>query len=369
METTASSFKLIISGGGTGGHIFPAIAIAGAVKEKIPDAQILFVGAKGRMEMEKVPAAGYQIVGLDVVGLQRKQWWRNFSFPFKLLSSLFKTRKILKAYKPDVVVGVGGYASGPTLFMANLMKIPSLLQEQNSYPGLTNRILARGATKICVDYDNMASFFPAHKIVWTGNPIRQDIANLSNKHEEALKFFNFDKDGKIILVMGGSLGARTINQSMKKSMDMLLSENYKIIWQTGKTYYNTALELIQGKENILVFDFISRMDLAYSAADIIVSRAGAIAISELCVVGKPCILIPSPNVAEDHQTKNAMSLSAKNAAILLTDHMAEEQLGELLLKLLKDENRQRLLSENIVRMAKINAAADIATEVIALKKK
>ncbi|MEG1762261.1 MAG: undecaprenyldiphospho-muramoylpentapeptide beta-N-acetylglucosaminyltransferase [Bacteroidales bacterium] len=366
MEKT-NTFRLIISGGGTGGHIFPAIAIAGAVKQKMPDANILFVGAKGRMEMEKVPAAGYEIKGLDIVGLQRKQWWRNFAFPFKLIASLWETRKILKHFRPDVVVGVGGYASGPTLFMAHWMKIPTLLQEQNSYPGLTNRLLARGATKICVDYDNMASFFAAQKIVWTGNPIRQDIVNVSGKYEEAIRFFEFDKDKKVILVMGGSLGARTINQSMAKNIDALLNEGYQVIWQTGKSYYSQALALTQGKANIRVFDFIARMDLAYAITTIIVSRAGAIAISELCVIGKPSILIPSPNVAEDHQTKNAMALSAKNAAILLPDHLAEEQLGDLLLQLMKDENRQRLLSENIIRMAKINAAEDIAEEVIKLK--
>ncbi|MEG1497844.1 MAG: undecaprenyldiphospho-muramoylpentapeptide beta-N-acetylglucosaminyltransferase [Bacteroidales bacterium] len=365
----AKPFKLIISGGGTGGHVFPAIAIANAVKEFKPDAEILFVGANGRMEMEKVPAAGYKIIGLKVVGLNRKKWWRNITLPYKLLLSFIQTHKILKNFKPDVVVGVGGYASAPTLFLAERMGIPCLIQEQNSFPGVTNRILGKRACKICVDYEHMEKFFPKEKIVWTGNPIRQDIVNLSIKKEEGLAFFGLDMDKKTILIIGGSLGARSINTSVMACLQSLLEQGYQVLWQTGTYYYAQARPLIQDLEHVIMVDFIRRMDLAYAAADIVISRGGAIAISELCVVGKPIIIIPSPNVAEDHQTKNALALSSKNAAILLPDDKAQEDLGPTVLALMQDERRKELMSENISRLAKTSASTAIANEIFKLQKK
>ena len=374
MEQTGSSFRnegpvrVIISGGGTGGHIFPAIAIANEIKRRKADAEILFVGAENRMEMEKVPAAGYRIVGLNVVGLNRKQWWKNFSLPFKLAKSLRQTRKLIKEFAPDVVVGVGGYASAPTLYSAQKLHIPTLLQEQNSLPGITNRMLAKKADRICVDYDEMDRFFPKEKIVWTGNPIRQDISDINSKRDEAFSFYKLDPSMPVVLIMGGSLGAMSIKVGVQNSLDYLLENGFQVIWQTGKYYYQRMLPSADGKEHLVMLDFVRRVDLAYAAADIIVSRAGAITISELCVVGKPVILVPSPNVAEDHQTKNAQALSAKNAAILLSDDRCPQELGKTVMSLYQDTRRRELLSQNIARMGTTTASRDIVDEVLKLAK-
>ncbi len=361
-----SPVRVIISGGGTGGHIFPAIAIANEIKRRKSDAEILFVGAENRMEMEKVPAAGYRIVGLNVVGLNRKQWWKNFSLPFKLASSLRLTRRMIKDFDPDVVVGVGGYASAPTLYSAQKLHVPTLLQEQNSLPGVTNKILAKKADRICVGYDEMDRFFPREKIIWTGNPIRQDISDINSKRDEAYSFYNLDSSKPVVLVMGGSLGALSINVGMQNALDDLLANGFQVIWQTGKYYYQRMLPSAEGKEPLVMLDFVRRVDLAYAAADIIVSRAGAITISELCVVGKPVILVPSPNVAEDHQTKNAQALSAKNAAVLLTDDRVSQELGKTIVALYHDTRRRELLSQNISRMGTTTAARDIVDEVLKL---
>ncbi len=362
--------KVIISGGGTGGHIFPAIAIANAIKEMDATADILFIGAKGRMEMEKVPAAGYPIKGLWISGLQRSLTLKNLSFPFKVISSMWNARKIIKAFKPDVVVGVGGYASGPTLRVAASRGIPTVIQEQNSYPGITNKMLAKKVAKICVAYDNMERFFPKEKIILTGNPLRQDIVNLENKKDEAAVFFGLQKDKKTVLVIGGSLGARTINESIEKNLQFFKNENVQLIWQTGKGYYAQAKNAVEALQDngIKAFDFISKMDYAYSLADCIISRAGAISISELCVVGKPAILIPSPNVAEDHQTKNAMALVQKDAAVLVTDISARETLGTALQNLMTDEAKQKVLSKNIKQLAITDSARRIANEIFKLVK-
>lgn len=357
--------KVIISGGGTGGHIFPAIAIANALKKIDEKTEILFVGAEGRMEMEKVPAAGYKIEGLWISGLQRRLTIDNLSFPFKVISSLMKAKRIIKSFRPDVVVGTGGYASGPLLRMASGMKIPSLIQEQNSFPGITNKLLGRRVNKICVAYENMDKYFPKEKILVTGNPVRQDILSLEGKRKEAMSFFGLNPEKRTLLVIGGSLGARTINESMAGCLEMLLKNNIQVIWQTGKSYtasYNT-------KGSVWVGPFISRMDFAYSAADIVVSRAGAISLSELAIVKKPCILVPSPNVAEDHQTKNAMALVKNDAAILVKDMEAREKLGNVIIDLINNQQKQNELSSNIGKMAFPNAAERIANEVIQLVKK
>lgn len=359
-------FRFIISGGGTGGHIFPAIAIANEIKRRKPDAEILFVGAENRMEMEKVPAAGYNIVGLNVVGFDRKNMLRNVGLPFKLFRSFRQTRKIIKDFAPDVVIGVGGYASAPTLYSAQKLHIPTLLQEQNSLPGMTNKILAKKAERICVGYDEMDRFFPREKIIWTGNPIRQDISDINTKREEAMAFYNLQPDKPVLLVMGGSLGAFTINQGMQHCIDFLLENGFQVIWQTGKYYYQKMLPYAEGKEHLVMLDFVRRVDLAYAAADIIVSRAGAITISELCVVGKPLILIPSPNVAEDHQTKNAQALSSRNAAVLLPDDRTVEDLGKTVVDLYNNRRRCELLSQNIAKMGTTSAARDIVDEVFKL---
>lgn len=364
--SAAVPFRIIISGGGTGGHIFPAIAIANEVKRRKPDAEILFVGAENRMEMEKVPAAGFRIVGLNVVGLNRKQWWKNAGLPFKLMSSLRLTRKIVRDFDPDVAVGVGGYASAPTLHVAQKMGIPTLLQEQNSLPGVTNKILAKKAGKICVGYDEMDRFFPKEKIIWTGNPIRQDISDINSKKAEAMSFYKLSPDMPVALVMGGSLGALSINVGMQNSLDYLLGNGFQVIWQTGKYYYQRMLPSANGKEHLVMLDFVRRVDLAYAAADIIVSRAGAITISELCVVGKPVILVPSPNVAEDHQTKNAQALSSRNAAVLLPDEKVSQDLGKTIVELWNDSRRRELLSQNISRLGTTTAARDIVDEVLKL---
>lgn len=360
--------NIIISGGGTGGHVFPAISIANAIMEINPDANILFVGALGKIEMEKVPSAGYAIIGLPVAGLQRRLTVKNISFIFKLISSLRKSKKIIKKFKPDVVVGVGGYASGPVLRIANKKGIPTLIQEQNSYAGITNKLLAKNASKICVAYEGMEKYFPKDKILLTGNPVRQDLLDKIGSRKEAVDYFNLEQDKKTILVVGGSLGARTINQSVINDINKLGQSEIQLLWQTGKYYYQGAKQIADesGYKNIKVLDFISRMDMAYAAADIIISRAGAGTISELCLVGKPVILIPSPNVAEDHQTKNALALVNKNAAIMIPDVNANKELIDVALKLMEDETLRKNLSENIKGMAFRDSAKNIAQEVLNL---
>lgn len=360
--------RVIISGGGTGGHIFPAIAIANALKELRPDTEILFVGAQGKMEMEKVPTAGYKIEGLWISGLQRKLTFTNLLFPVKVLSSMLKSLKIIRNFKPDVVVGVGGFASGPLLRAAINKKIPALIQEQNSYPGITNKILAPRVDKICVAYDGLEKYFPKHKIILTGNPVRKDIKNLEGKNARGLEHFQLENNQPCILIIGGSLGARTINEAIHENLSFFINNRIQLIWQTGKTYFETAQKAVQNLsyKGIKVFDFIQKMDYAYSAADIIISRAGASSVSELAIVGKPCILIPSPNVAEDHQTKNAMSMVNKNAAILIKDIEAKNQLTDKINWLLQNPMEMQKLSVNISKLALANADIEIATEVIKL---
>lgn len=357
--------KIIISGGGSGGHIFPAVSIANAYIKKYPDTEILFIGAEGKMEMEKVPAAGYKIVGLPVVGMKRKLSLSMFSFLFKVLKSLNKAKRIIREFKPDAVVGVGGYASGPALRAAAALKIPCLIQEQNSYAGVTNKLLAKKATKICVAYDNMERFFPIEKIIKTGNPVRDDIKNIPNKSEEAFKFFGLNREKPVLFVVGGSLGARTINESMALGLKKLIDNDIQIIWQTGKTYFPQAKEIIADINSHVIYmnDFIYRMDLAYSAADIIISRAGASTISELCIVGKPVIFVPSPNVAEDHQTKNAKALTDINAAIMISDIQSREKLIDEAISLLSDTNKKLELAKNIKLLELPDAANIIAEEV------
>ena len=360
--------NIIISGGGTGGHIFPAISIANAIKEIEPETNILFVGALGRIEMEKVPAAGYDIIGLPVAGLQRRLTIKNISFIFKLISSLRKSRNIIKDFKPDVVVGVGGYASGPVLRIANKRGIPTVIQEQNSYAGITNKLLAKKAKKICVAYEGMEKYFPKEKIILTGNPVRQDLLEKIGSKEEAIKHFKLEQDKKTILVIGGSLGARTINQSLIGDIEKIGKSEFQLLWQTGKYYFDDAQKVVEESDckNIKVLDFIIRMDMAYSAADIIISRAGAGTISELCLIEKPVVLVPSPNVAEDHQTKNAMALVNKNAAIMIKDTEAREKLIDSALDLIQNKEQIKILSENIKGMALRDSAKIIAKEVLKL---
>lgn len=364
-----SSYRFIISGGGTGGHIFPALSIADGLKKRFPDCQILFVGAEGKMEMEKVPAAGYPITGLPVAGFHRGEIWRNLSFIPKLLKSLMKARKVVKEFKPDVVVGVGGYASGPTLRQANSMGIATVLQEQNSYAGVTNKILGKKAKKICVAYDKMDRFFPAEKIVYTGNPVRSGLIADSDKNE-AINYFNTVPGKPVILVLGGSLGARTINQSIAAGLEKIRNSEVQVIWQTGKYYYQDVKTMLDKAEvpNIRLYEFISRMDLAYSLSDVVISRAGAGTISELCIVGKPSILVPSPNVSEDHQTHNAMSLVEKDAAILVRDAEAVNRLVETALDLVNDRERCEMLSQNIKKLATPDSTKDIVDVIEALLK-
>jgi UDP-N-acetylglucosamine--N-acetylmuramyl-(pentapeptide) pyrophosphoryl-undecaprenol N-acetylglucosamine transferase len=360
--------KVIISGGGTGGHIFPAIAIANQLKKMAPDAEILFVGALGRMEMEKVPAAGYKIIGLNIAGLQRKLTLSNLSFPFKVIASLLKAKKIIKEFQPDVAVGTGGYASGPTLKAACNLGIPALIQEQNSFPGITNKILSKKVQRICVAYEGMEKFFAKEKIILTGNPVRQDIQNTKEKKAEAAKFFGLDPDKKTLLIIGGSLGARTINESIGQDLKKFADAGIQVLWQTGKNYIATAKEQASpftGK-GIFAFDFITKMDLAYAIADCVVSRAGASSVSELCIVQMPCILVPSPNVAEDHQTKNAMALVNKDAALLVKDTEAKEKLSSAAIELMSNPNKQSELKNNIAKLAFHNSAEVIAKEVLRL---
>jgi UDP-N-acetylglucosamine--N-acetylmuramyl-(pentapeptide) pyrophosphoryl-undecaprenol N-acetylglucosamine transferase len=363
--------RVIISGGGTGGHIFPAISIANALRKIDPETEILFVGAEGRMEMEKIPAAGYKIIGLPVAGLYRSLTLKNFYVLIKLLKSLRKARKVIMEFKPDVVVGVGGYASGPVLRQAGWMGIPTLIQEQNSYAGVTNKLLARKASKICVAYDGMEKYFPASKIIKTGNPVRQNFENLKALQDEALNFFNLKKEFPVVLVLGGSLGAGSINNSLSENINKLRDSDCQWLWQTGKYYYENvkALVSVSFSGNISVHGFINRMDYAYAVADVIVTRAGAGTISELCLVGKPVILIPSPNVAEDHQTRNAEALSKNNAAMLISDSQAIKTLVDEAIKLVSDKNRRDSYSENILKMADRDADIRIAEEVFKLTMK
>ncbi len=363
------SLKIIVSGGGTGGHIFPAISIANALKEIQPDVEILFVGAEGKMEMEKVPNAGYKIVGLPVAGFQRKLSLKTFTFFWKLFKSMMKARKVLKDFKPDALVGVGGYASGPMLKTAQKKGIPTLIQEQNSYAGVTNRLLAKKAKAICVAYEGMDKYFPADKIIMTGNPVRQDLVNLESKKEEAHKYFNVPEGQKVILVLGGSLGAKTLNRSLMGYMKEIgEQQDITLIWQTGKLYHADIKKELEGfdAKNVRLYDFITRMDLAFSISDLIVSRAGAGTISELCLVGKPTILIPSPNVTEDHQTKNAQALVKKNAAVMIDDLGAPKELVVVAFELLKNAEKSAELSMNILALALPLAARVIAEKVLEL---
>jgi len=360
--------KILISGGGTGGHIFPAISIANEIKRKIPEAEILFVGAKGKMEMQKVPASGYKIIGLPVRGFQRRLTIKNISFFFNLFASMLKSRQIIRRFKPDIAIGVGGYASGPILRTATAKKIKTLIQEQNSYAGVTNRILSKKVNKICVAYEDMEKYFPAEKIVLTGNPIRQDILDISEKVADATIHFNLKANKRTVLVIGGSLGARSINQAIHQDYQKIIDAGIQIIWQTGKTYFPqvTALAKELLPKGVVIKEFIKRMDFAYAIAGIIISRAGAGTISELAVVKKPSILVPSPYVAEDHQTKNTMALVNKQAALFVEDSKTKERLVDTALNLIHDEVQQNLLRKNIATFAKPDAAKNIVNEIIKL---
>ena len=358
--------RVIISGGGTGGHIFPAVAIANALKKIDPGTEILFVGANGRMEMEKIPAAGYKIIGLDIQGFQRSSILKNILLPYKLLKSVMKARSIIKDFKPDAAVGVGGYASGPLLYAASQLKIPYLIQEQNSFAGITNKILGKDAELICVAFKGMEKFFPAEKIRITGNPIRKEAVDIENKRFAAAELLSLSPHKKTILLTGGSLGSGTLNKSMYSGLDKILAADVQLIWQTGKYYYQSVMEQLKGKEhpNIKVLEFLHRMDLAYAASDLVISRAGAGTIAELCAVKKPVILVPSPNVAEDHQTKNAIALVKNDAAILVRDSEAELELVDIALLLIDNKNKCKELSENIGKMALPDADEVIAAEVL-----
>ena len=360
--------RIVISGGGTGGHIFPAVSIARALMRMAPDTQILFVGAEGRMEMEKVPAAGFKIIGLDIQGFNRKALLKNWILPFKLYKSLRKANKILRDFKPDVAVGVGGYASGPLLYAAGNQNIPYIIQEQNSYAGITNKKLSRKAAKICVAFENMERFFPADKILITGNPVRKESVNVQGKRDEALQLFNLSANRKTILLIGGSLGSLTLNNSAFEAIDKIIGHDIQLIWQCGNYYYDSFKNrLPQGSgEHIKLFPFLQRMDLAYAAADVIISRAGAGTIAELCIVGKPAVLVPSPNVAEDHQSVNAKALADKNAAVVVTDDNAREFLADIVIELLNNEEHCTDLALNIMRMAIYDADEVIANEVLKL---
>ncbi len=374
-----TSLRFIISGGGTGGHIFPAVSIANAIREKLPDSEILFVGAEGRMEMQRVPAAGYEIIGLPVAGFDRKNLFKNISVLIKLLKSQRKARSLLRQFRPDVAVGVGGYASGPTLDQAGKLGIPTLIQEQNSYAGVTNKLLAKRAQKICVAYDHMDRFFDPGKIILTGNPVRQSLVSGSVNRAEGAAFFGLNPQLKTILVIGGSLGARTLNESLLAGLTTSSYERVQIIWQTGKYYYSEMVRKIATFQqspqtdqkpyqtpSLYLTDFIGSMDHAYAAADLVISRAGAGSISEFCLLGKPVILVPSPNVAEDHQTKNACALVEKQAALLIRDSEAVKKLFPTALDLVRNEEKLHLLSTQIKQLAKPYAATAIAEEVIKL---
>jgi len=354
--------RVILSGGGTGGHIYPAISIANEIKLRFPEAEVLFVGAQDRMEMQKVPEAGYKIVGLWISGIQRELTLKNLLFPFKLLSSLWKARKIIRQFKPDLVIGTGGFASGPLLQVANQKNIPSLLQEQNSLPGITNKILSKKANVICVAYEGMERYFPAEKVVLTGNPVRQDLLQVANKKDQALTYFQLKEDRKIVLVLGGSLGARKINQLVEAQLEEFKRLNLQLIWQTGSLYINEYKKYGES-EGIKTVEFLNRMDLAYAAADVIISRAGAGTVSELCIAGKPVVFIPSPNVAEDHQSKNALALAEKHAAVVITENTLDSHFHKIFYPLLESEEKMQSLSENIKKLAKPFATSQIVDEI------
>ncbi len=356
--------KVIISGGGTGGHVFPAISIANALHQKIQEAEILFVGAKKKLEMKKVPEAGFKIIGLNIAGFQRGFYWKNLLLPFKIIDSLIKAKKIINEFNPDVVVGVGGYASGPILKIATAKKIPTVIQEQNSYPGITNRMLAAKVDKICVAHNGMDKYFPKDKIYLTGNPVRKDVVDLDGKRNAALTYFKLKPDRQTVLIVGGSLGAKSINEAIYGNLEMLVNNNIQLIWQTGRLFFAKASSLTLKYEQVKVYDFINHMDMAYAAADVVVSRAGAIAISEISAVKKPAIFVPSPNVAEDHQTKNALSLVNYKAALLVNDNNANNELGETIVNLVNDKHLQEKLIKNISGLGFLNAADRIAELII-----
>ena len=357
-----SNYKFILSGGGTGGHIYPAVAIADELKSRYPDAEFLFVGASDRMEMDKVPQAGYKIEGLWISGIQRKLTLKNLAFPFKLISSLLKSRKIIKKFKPDAVIGTGGFASGPLLQVASSKGIPSLIQEQNSFPGITNKLLSKKVNTICVAYEGLEKFFPKDKIKLTGNPIRKDLLEVKNKQVEGKNAFNLKEEKQTLLVLGGSLGARRINQLIESNLEFFEAKGIQVIWQCGKLYYDQYKKHNE-LQNVQVHAFLNQMDLAYAASDIIISRAGAISVSELCIVGKPVVFIPSPNVAEDHQTKNAKSVADKNAAILIKEKDLDTDFQNEFSELISNQDKQNELSKNIKALALVNATKDIVGEV------
>lgn len=356
--------KFMLSGGGTGGHIYPAVAIANELKSRFPEAEFLFVGAKDKMEMQKVPQSGYKIEGLWIAGLQRKLTLQNAMFPFKLISSLWKSRKIIKGFKPDVVIGTGGFASGPLLQMANMLNIPTVIQEQNSYPGITNKLLSKKANKICVAYENLERFFPKEKMILTGNPVRQDLIDIDGKRAEAIQYFNLDVNKKTLLILGGSLGARRVNQLIEKELEKFIAQDVQVIWQCGKLYFEDYKKY--NSNTVQVLAFIDRMDLVYAAVDIVISRAGASSVSELCIVGKPVIFIPSPNVAEDHQTKNAQAIVDKKGALMLKESELDSQFGLVFEALLKDQGKQDQLSKYIKHLALPNATKQIVDEIVKL---
>lgn len=367
MNHKSGTYKIILSGGGTGGHIYPAIAIANELKLRFPDAEFLFVGAKDRMEMEKVPQAGYQIKGLWITGVQRQLTLKNLMFPFKLISSLWNARKIVKAFKPDVAIGTGGFASGPLLQMAAVSHVPCLIQEQNSFPGITNKILAKKVQKICVAYDGLERFFPKSKIIKTGNPVRESLLNIDVKNEEAAEFFKLKPGKQTLLVLGGSLGSRRINQLIENKLDFLNTQNVQIIWQCGKLYYD-QYKIYNNTKNVQVYEFLNHMDLAYAAANVVISRAGASSVSELCIVGKPVIFVPSPNVAEDHQTKNALAIVEKDAALLIQEEDLDADFENKFSQLVSSVEKQKKLGDNIKKLALVNATNQIADEVEKLLK-
>lgn len=358
-------YRLIISGGGTGGHIFPAVAIANEFRFRYPNSEILFVGAQGRMEMTRVPEAGYKIIGLWISGLQRRLTFSNLLFPVKLIVSYFRARQIVNQFKPHVVIGTGGYASGPIMMAATRKRIPTVIQEQNSFAGLANKQVADKASRVCVAYEGMEKYFPAKKIVITGNPVRKDILNIESKRDQALAHFAFSPQVKTLLIIGGSLGARTINESILHGMEKILAANIQVIWQTGKGYYESYRAQLAKFDlrKIRVQDFVREMDLAYAAADVVISRSGALSVSEICIAKKPVILVPSPNVAEDHQTKNAKALSEKDAAILVADKDANSMLVDTALNLIFNPTRTAKLAENIATLAKPRATSDIVNEI------
>ncbi|MGE5944043.1 MAG: undecaprenyldiphospho-muramoylpentapeptide beta-N-acetylglucosaminyltransferase [Flavobacteriales bacterium] len=363
--TKSKTYKIILSGGGTGGHIYPAIAIANELKSRFPDAEFLFVGAQDRMEMEKVPQSGYKIQGLWISGIQRKLTVKNLMFPFKLISSLLKARRIIKEFNPAVVIGTGGFASGPLLNVAASKNIPTLIQEQNSYPGITNKLLGKKVNKICVAYDGLERFFPKEKLIKTGNPIRKGLLDVDSKTVEAKDFFNLKHGKNTLLVLGGSLGARRINQLIESKLDFLSSQNVQVIWQCGKLYYE-QYKIYNHTKNVQVYEFLNNMDFAYAASDIVISRAGAISVSELCVVGKPVIFIPSPNVAEDHQTKNAMAIVDKNAAMIIKEEDLDADFENNFSQLIASAEKQKQLGKNIKELALVNATNEIVDEVVKL---